>query len=131
MSRCNGIIQATVKGQGRDFIGDWPADNFVRWAHCFGFIKYNYTDDTFEITNKGLEITKARETGDELSEKEKELLINAILAYPPAIRILNLLSETEDTHLTNFEICQQLGFIGEEGFTLMPQKKLIMSLEHA
>lgn len=42
MSRCNGIIQATVKGQGRDFIGDWPADNYVRWAHCFGFIKYNY-----------------------------------------------------------------------------------------
>jgi hypothetical protein len=29
-SRCNGIIQAAVKGQGRDFIGDWPADNFVR-----------------------------------------------------------------------------------------------------
>ena len=131
MSRCNGIIQATVKGQGRDFIGDWPADNFVRWAHCFGFIKYNYTDDTFEITNKGLEITKARETGDELSEKEKELLINAILAYPPAIRILNLLSETEDTHLTKFEIGQQLGFIGEEGFTSMPQKIFIRSLVNA
>ena len=131
MSRCNGIIQATVKGQGRDFIGDWPADNFVRWAHCFGFVKYNYTDDTFEITNKGLEITKARETGDELSEKEKELLINAILAYPPAIRILNLLSETEDTHLTKFEIGQQLGFIGEEGFTSMPQKIFIRSLVNA
>jgi hypothetical protein len=26
-SRCNGIVQAAVKGQGRDFIGDWPADN--------------------------------------------------------------------------------------------------------
>ena len=92
MSRCNGIIQATVKGQGRDFIGDWPADNYVRWAHCFGFIKYNYTDDTFEITDKGLELTNARETGEELSKNEKELLVNAILAYPPAIRILTLLS---------------------------------------
>lgn len=131
MSRCNGIVQATVKGQGRDFIGDWPADNYVRWAHCFGFIKYNYTDDTFEITHRGLEITNARETGNELSEKEKELLINAALAYPPAIRILKLLSATDDTHLTKFEIGQQLGFIGEDGFTSMPQKIFIRSLVNA
>lgn len=131
ISRCNGIIQATIKGQGRDFIGDWPADNFVRWAHCFGFIKYDYADDTFEITNKGLELTNARETGELLSGKEKELLINAALAYPPAIRILNLLSETEDTHLTKFEIGQQLGFIGEDGFTSMPQKIFIKALANA
>ncbi len=131
MSRCNGIVQAVVKGQGRDFIGDWPADNFVRWAHCFGFIKYNYSDDTFEITDNGLELTKAKETGIELSPKEKELLINAALAYPPVVRILNLLSETEDTHLTKFEIGQQLGFVGEDGFTSMPQKIFIRSLAKA
>lgn len=131
MSRCNGIIQATVKGQGRDFIGDWPADNFVRWAHCFGFIRYNYVDDTFEITQNGLELTSAREAGAVLSKKEKMLLINAILAYPPAIRILNLLSKTEDEHLTKFEIGQQLGFIGEDGFTSMPQKIFIRSLATA
>ena len=131
MSRCNGIIQATVKGQGRDFIGDWPADNYVRWAHCFGLIKYNYTDDTFEITDKGLELATARETGEDLSNKEKELLVNAILAYPPAIRILTLLSETEDAHLTKFEIGQRLGFIGEDGFTSMPQKIFIRSLVNA
>lgn len=131
ISRCNGIIQATVKGQGRDFIGDWPADNFVRWAHCFGFIKYDYMDDTFEITDKGLELTNARKSGEALSKTEKEILINAVLAYPPAIRILNLLSETEDTHLTKFEIGQQLGFIGEDGFTSMPQKTFIRSLANA
>lgn len=131
MSRCNGIIQATVKGQGREFIGDWPADNFVRWAHCFGFIKYDYTDDAFEITNKGLELTNARETGEDLSEREKELLINAVLAYPPATRILSLLSETEDTHLTKFEIGKRLGFIGEDGFTSMPQKIFVRSLANA
>lgn len=131
MSRCNGIIQATVKGQGRDFIGDWPADNYIRWAHCFGFITYNYSDDTFEITEQGLELTKARKKENVLSEREKELLINAILAYPPAIRILNLLSESEDTHLTKFEIGQQLGFIGEDGFTSMPQKILIRTLANA
>lgn len=131
VSRCNGIIQAAVKGQGRDFIGDWPADNFVRWAHCFGFLKYDYADDTFEITEKGLELTNARESGEALSNREKELLINAILAYPPARRILNLLSETEDTHLTKFEIGQQLGFVGENGFTSMPQKIFVRSLVNA
>lgn len=40
-SRCNGIIQAAVKGQKRPFIVDWAADSFVRWAHAIGFIKYN------------------------------------------------------------------------------------------
>ncbi len=131
LSRCNGIIQATVKGQGRDFIGDWPADNFVRWAHCFGFIKYDYETDAFEITDAGSELVRAKGANEELSEKEKELLINAVLAYPPAIRILKLLSATEETHLTKFEIGRQLGFIGEDGFTSMPQKIFIRSLSTA
>lgn len=129
-SRCNGIIQATVKGQGRDFIGDWPADNFLRWAHCLGFIKYNYSDDTFQITKEGLKLSNVRDfkTDSELSKNEKELLINAILAYPPAIRILSLLSEKENSHLTKFEIGQKLGFIGEDGFTSLPQNVFIRSL---
>ena len=66
-SRCNGIVQAAVKGQKRAFIVDWAADNFVRWAHAVGFIKYNYADDTFSITEKGLELTrsnKARASSD-------------------------------------------------------------------
>ena len=54
-ARCNGIVQATVEGQKRKFISDWPADNFVRWAHCLGFIQYNYEDDTFETIEQGLE----------------------------------------------------------------------------
>ena len=66
-SRCNGIIQAAVKGQKRAFVGDWPADNFVRWAHAVGFIKYNYSDDTFSITEKGLELTKANESEKRIS----------------------------------------------------------------
>ena len=128
-SRCNGIIQAAIKGQIRSFIGDWPADNFLRWAHCFGFVKYNYYDDTFEITQNGLKLTAARTTAtNNLSTKEKELLINAILAYPPAIRILSLLYEDKSNHLTKFELGKNLGFIGEEGFTSMPQNILIRAL---
>ena len=127
-ARCNGIVQATVRGQVRDFIADWPANNFVRWAHAFGFIKYNYADDTFEITDSGLELTSVRTKGDEINGKEKQKLITAILAYPPAVRILNLLNETEDTHLTKFELGRQLGFIGESGFTSLPQSVLIRTL---
>jgi len=126
-SHCNGIIQATVKGQSRDFIVDWPADNFVRWAHCLGFIKYDYSDDTFTITKTGLELTAAFEKTEELSEKEHKILTNALLAYPPAVRVLVLLSE-EDAHLTKFEIGKELGFIGEGGFGSMPQNTLIRTL---
>lgn len=120
-SRCNGIIQAAVKGQKRPFIVDWAADNFVRWAHAVGFIKYNYTDDTFSITEKGLELTHSEKSGRE------PLLINAILSYPPAFRILSLLSNP-DNPLTKFELGEKLGFTGEEGFTCYPMRSIIAAL---
>lgn len=127
-ARCNGIVQAAVPGQVREFIGDWPADNFVRWAHALGFIAYHYEDDTFSITPDGIALTNARTEGDDLNDQEKQILTTAILAYPPAVRILKLLAETEETHLTKFEIGKQLGFVGEDGFTSLPQSILIRAL---
>lgn len=121
-SRCNGIIQASVKGQKRPFIGDWPADNFIRWAHAIGFIKYNYADDTFSITQKGLELTYASD-----EKKRETLLINAILSYPPAYRILPLL-KNPDEKLTKFELGEKLGFTGEEGFICYPVRSIIAAL---
>lgn len=121
-SRCNGIIQASVKGQKRPFIGDWPADNFIRWAHAIGFIKYNYADDTFSITQKGLELTHASD-----EKKRETLLINAILSYPPAYRILSLL-KNPDEKLTKFELGEKLGFTGEEGFICYPVRSIIAAL---
>ena len=120
-ARCNGIVQATVKGQQRPFISDWPADNFVRWAQCLGFIKYNYYDDTFEITESGLNFSNS-----EQGTKLNEILEEAILSYSPAVRILNLLED--GTEKTKFELGQKLGFIGEEGFTSLPQDILVMTL---
>ena len=120
-ARCNGIVQATVKGQVRDFISDWPADNFVRWAQALGFIKYNYFDDSFEITEEGLKLTGAKKI-----EEKEEILIDSLLSYPPAIRILNLLSDGKVK--TKFELGKNLGFIGEDGFTSIPQDVLIMTL---
>lgn len=119
-ARCNGIVQATVEGQQRPFISDWPADNFIRWAQCLGFIKYNYYDDTFEITEIGLEFSNSEE------EKRSEILEEALLSYSPAVRILSLLED--GIPKTKFELGQNLGFVGEDGFTSLPQDILVMTL---
>ena len=62
-ARCNGIVQAAVRGQVRPFIGDWPADNFVRWAHALGFLRYGYQGDAFELTETGKALAQARTQG--------------------------------------------------------------------
>ena len=120
-ARCNGIVQATIKGQRRPYISDWPADNFVRWAQALGFIKYNYFDDSFEITEIGLEFSNSKN-----EKKRDECIKLALLSYPPAVRILKLL-ETGQI-MTKFELGKQLGFIGEDGFTSLPQDIFIMTL---
>ena len=55
------------------------------------------------------------------------MLTTAALSYPPAVRILRLLAE-DDAHLTKFELGKQLGFIGEGGFTSLPQSVLLRTL---
>ena len=118
-ARCNGIIQAVLPGQKRPFQGDWPANNFIRWAHALGFIQYDYITDTFEITEAGRLYVESSDN----SQAEKEVLENALLSYPPVMRILNLLSD--GSHQTKFELGKQLGFIGEDGFTTLPQNILL------
>lgn len=121
-ARCNAIVQATVKGQRKEFIDDWSSDNFVRWAHALGFIKYNYDTDTFEITELGIRYVRCTVDSDE----EGNILEEAMLSYPPVARVLTLLSNGE--HLTKYEIGKKLGFAGEAGFTSLPLNVLIMTL---
>ena len=121
-SPCNAIIQASVCGQVKQYLSDWASDSFLRWAHLCGFIKYNGENDTFEITEDGLKYSSSIDNSDE----EKEIILNAILKYPPVSRILQLLSNGE--HLSKFEIGSQLGFVGDEGFTSLPQNILLTSL---
>jgi len=123
-ARCNGIIQAAVKGQKRAYISDWPADNFIRWAHALGFIKYDYSNDTFSITDIGLALTHSA------GEEKNRLLEHAILSYPPAYRVLSLLSDP-DTPLTKFEIGAKLGFSGEDGFISYPLRSIVAALDYA
>ena len=120
-SRCNGIIQAAIKGQKRPFIVDWAADSYVRWAQAINFIKYNYENDSFSITDRGLTLTKATE------EDKEKIIIQAILSYPPAYRVLSLLSNP-DNPLTKYELGEKLGFTGEEGFVCYPLKSIIAAL---
>ena len=121
-ARCNGIIQAVLPGQKRPFQGDWPADNFLRWAHALGLIGYDYFSDTFEITELGKRYVESADN----SNIEKEILSQALLSYPPVMRILNLLSD--GSHKTKFELGKQFGFVGEDGFTTLPQNILLDSL---
>lgn len=122
-ARCDGIIQATVKGQGKkQFIDDWSSDGFLRWAHALGFIDYDYLTDSFFINKLGFDFSRSENN----SNDEKQILIDAILTYPPAVRVLDLLSNGE--HLTKYEIGENLGFTGESGFTSLPQNILIESL---
>jgi hypothetical protein len=125
---CNAIVQAAVQGQGsKQFTDNWTADGFVRWAHCLGFIKYGYADDAFSITESGLRLSAAHGADEQLSEDEHKIIVDAMLSYPPAIRVLSLLAE-ENAHMTKFEIGKQLGFVGEGGFTSMPQSIFVRSL---
>ena len=120
-ARCNGIMQAAIPGQKRPFISDWPADNFVRWAHALGFVSWDEKDDRFQATENGLRLSQTAPGSDE----EYRVLADAMLSYPPTVRVLNLLAESESDGktpgATKFDIGRRLGFQGEKGFTTVSQ----------
>ena len=124
-ARCNGIIQAAIPGQRRPFVSDWPADNFVRWAHALGFVSWDEADDHFQATEAGVALSKT----DAGSEDEYRVFADAMLSYPPAVRVVNLLAESESdgkgAGMTKFEIGRRLGFQGEKGFTTISQNYLV------
>lgn len=124
---CNGIVQATLAGQRRDYLSDWAADNFVRWAHALGFVDYDRADDTFGLTEAGRTYIDSSATSGPIND----VLRQALLGYPPAVRVLRLLNDSPDKHLTKFEIGRQLGFTGEKGFTSLDQDMLMSELSLA
>lgn len=122
---CSGIIQAVLPGQRKEYQSDWPADSYLRWAVSIGFLDYNRNEDTCSISLLGRRYAKALSGSDE----EIEVLKTAFLSYPPICRVLTLLGE--EGHLTKFEIGARLGFIGEAGFTSIPQYMIIQGLFEA
>lgn len=122
---CSGIIQAVLPGQRKEYQSDWPADSFLRWAVSIGFLDYDRERDVCSLSPLGFQYAQAPPE----SEEEKEVLKTALLSYPPVCRVLSLLGE--EGHLTKFEIGARLGFIGESGFTSIPQPMILQGLEEA
>lgn len=119
---CTGIVQAVLPGQRKEYQSDWPADSFLRWAISIGFLKYDRENDTCSLTEMGRKYACSKIGSDE----EKHILTEAFISYPPICRILSLLDK--NGHMTKFELGSQLGFIGEAGFTSIPQHMIIRGL---
>ena len=128
-AKCSGIVQAVITAQKsitvtnnagesitvkKPYTDDWTADGFLRWAISIGLLEYDNDKDTCKVTEIGERLVNA-----ESDEETNEILGEAYLSYPPVVRVLNLLKE--GGHLTKFEIGRNLGFIGEAGFTSIPQ----------
>ncbi len=121
-SPCTGIVQAVLPGQTKEYQSDWPADSYLRWAISVGFLEYDRTGDTCRLTQIGRLFASAPAG----SLEELETLEQALLSSPPVCRILMLLDE--NGHMTKFELGSQLGFIGEAGFTSIPQHMILEGL---
>ena len=119
---CSGIIQATLTGQRKEYQSDWPADSYLRWAISVGFLNYDRKNDTCSISDFGYKYA----ISEEGSKEENAALTEALLSYPPVCRILSLLDK--NNHMTKFEIGSQLGFVGEAGFTSIPQSLILQGL---
>lgn len=133
-AKCSGLVQALISAQKnitlsngnekitikKPYTDDWTADSFLRWAIAIGFLKYDIKTDTCSITDLGTRFVRANN-----ADIEKEILGEAYLSYPPVTRVLSLLKE--NGHLTKFEIGNQLGFIGEAGFTSISQNIWVAS----
>lgn len=126
----DGLIQVTIRPQsysttGKEWTDNWTADGYLRWALSLGLVKHDRTTDECLITELG----KGFARSPQLPENDP-ILIRAMLAYPPAIRILDLLSR--ETHPVNkFHLGERLGFKGEKGFTSYPDHEMKKWLSEA
>lgn len=128
---CTGIVQAVIDAQStrtytdkngisvtikKPYTDDWTADGYLRWAVSCGLLDYNSETDTCKISELGKKLALAEDNSD----NEKNALEQALLAYPPVIRILMLLKEYGEQ--TKFELGSRFGFVGESGFTPFRKK---------
>lgn len=119
---CSGIVQAALPGQRKEYQSDWPADSFLRWGVSIGFLEYDRQSDECSLSELGRQYAHSEAGSDE----EEKILTTAFLSYPPVCRIMLLLEGNEP--LTKFEIGEKLGFIGEAGFTSIPQHLILQGL---
>ena len=133
---CTGIIQAIIDAQsdviikdssGNDvkikkpYSDDWTSEGYLRWCVITGFLEYNENNDTCTPTEMALKLEKEDYNGSVMQQ--------AILSYPPANRVLSILSDNQ-LH-TKFEIGSRIGFIGEKGFSSIEQALFVASYNEA
>lgn len=124
---CTGIAQAVIESQQKKpYVSDWAIDSYLRLAISIGFLEYHRKTDIVTLNELGKKFA-ATEKG---SEEEKEILATALLSYPPATRILSILDENPNG-LTKYGLGQQLGFVGENGFSSFPEKLVFEALATA
>lgn len=82
-------------------------------------LEYSNVTDTCKISRSGQKLALSEDD----SQSEREALTEALLSYPPVIRILSLLKKNGEK--TKFELGNQLRFICELGFTSVPQEILL------
>lgn len=127
---CSGLAQAVLTAQTSDvyitpeglvkmkrpYQSNWSAEAFLRWAVSIGLLLYDGQTDSCTLSEIGYRLVEARE-----EEALYSIIGEVLLAYPPVIRILTLLEGLpEGRTYTKFELGNQLGFIGEDGFTSYP-----------
>lgn len=132
-AEANSLIQISLIPQqyertGKKFTDDWTSDGFLRWAVSLNLVTTDRVKDTFQITQKGKEYLQTKPE----SEEENIFLRKFFLSYPPATRVLNILSSNRSKqYYTKYEIGNKLGFIGESGFTSYDNELMVDWLRNA
>lgn len=127
---CTGIVQAAIDAQGyrelkdehgcvsrrkKPYTDDWTSHGYLSWAIATGLLEYDKATDRCKISDLG-RVLAGTARG---SAGEKEAFTQALFAYPPVTRLLEILASGEP--YTKFELGERLGFVGERGFNSIPQ----------
>jgi hypothetical protein len=122
--KLNGLIPALLPGQKKDsHMRAWPSSAFLFWAHALGLLKYNRGQDSYCLTDLGSSLLAT--TPD--SKEETSVFVTGVSSYPPAVRVLTVLNSA-DRAFTKYEVGEQLGFLGEAGFTSFAQAIIVAAV---
>lgn len=119
------LIQVTILPQsanttGKMWTDNWTSDGYLRWALSLNFVCHDRETDICSITPLGLEFSRTIDN----STEETNILRKALLSYPPATQVLNILDNSNNP-VTKFTIGNNLGFVGEKGFTSYDEELIL------
>jgi hypothetical protein len=79
---CSGIVQATIHGQGnKEYIDDWSADCFLRWAISLGFLDYDNETDLCSLSNEGKNLHALKIARLKKLNVSEQLIYHILLLY--------------------------------------------------